>query len=159
GRQILFQYGDYYELLKIQQVWNGITKDLAKFDYDSSYQLMFRFTSGLTPDNVTNNQVLPVVYQMTLLDNSLYKFQYNTYGQINRVERYGGLSFLRSWMQYNLPTWSDLSTQFDCPGFTTRTDWAYDWSAPGGVVTSFQFNQSVANPDAATETANPNLIC
>ena len=80
---------------------------LATFDYDSTYQLMYRFTSGLTPDNVTYGQTLPVMYQVTLLDNSRYKFLYNTYGQINRYEKYGGLSFLRAWTQYNLPTYSD----------------------------------------------------
>ena len=158
GRQILFQYGSFYELQKIQQIWNGVTKNLATFDYDSTYQLMFRFTSGLVPDNVTNMQTIPVMYQMTLLDNSRFKFQYNTYGQVNRYEKYGGLTFLRAWTQYNLPTYSDGSTQPGCPGFTTRTDWAYEWSAASGVVSSFLFNQTVANPDAATETANPNLI-
>ncbi len=159
GCQILFQYGSFYELLKIQQLWNGVSKDLASFDYDSTYQLMYRFTSGLVPDNVTYGQTLPVMYQMTMLDNSRYKFLYNTYGQINRFEKYGGLNFLRAWTQYNLPTYSDGTTQSGCPGFTTRTDWAYDWSAAGGVATSFLFNQSVANPDAASEAANPNLIC
>ena len=33
GRQILLEYGEFFELLKVKQVWNGVTKVLAQFDY------------------------------------------------------------------------------------------------------------------------------
>ncbi|MFN7999883.1 MAG: hypothetical protein U0X75_02575 [Acidobacteriota bacterium] len=32
GRQILLEYGEFFELLKVKQVWNGVTKVLAQFD-------------------------------------------------------------------------------------------------------------------------------
>ncbi|MFN0111781.1 MAG: RHS repeat domain-containing protein [Blastocatellia bacterium] len=63
-----------------------------------------------------------------------------------------------------MPNYPPGSAQSDCPQFTTRTDWAYDWSAASGVATEFSFNDfltntnSVSNPDAATETNAPTLI-
>lgn len=155
GRQILLEYGEFFELLKVKQIWNGVMKTLAQFDY-ADHQLLFNFGS-LYVDNVSFGQTIPVIYQVTLLDNSRYKFEWSGYGQVTKIRRYGGLTFERAWTNYNLPAYVPGQSQTDCPLFTTRTDWAYDWSASSGVATQFLFNQSVANPDAATETTAPTL--
>ena len=155
GRQILLEYGEFFELLKVKQVWNGVMKTLAQFDY-ADQQLLFNFGS-LYVDNVSFGQTIPVIYQVTLLDNSRYKFEWSGYGQVTKIRRYGGLTFERAWTNYNLPAYVPGQSQTDCPLFTTRTDWAYDWSVPAGVNTQFLFNQSATNPDAATETTAPTL--
>jgi len=147
GRQVIFEYGGYYELLKVKQWRSGVLRVLAQFDY-ADHGLWFNFP-GLFVDNVTNGQTIPVVYQVTMLDNSRYKFQYNSYGQVSKVERYAGLTFLRAWKQYNLPTWP--TAQSDCPRFTKRTDWAFDWSGPSGVDTSFCFS---SNADCLWDSAH-----
>lgn len=151
----MLEYGEYFELLKVKQVWNGVMKTLAQFDY-ADRQLLFNF-GGLYVDNVSQGQTIPLMYQVTLLDNSRYKFEWNTYGQVSKIRRYGGLTFERSWVNYNLPNYPSSPAQSDCPLFSTRTDWAYDWSVPAGVNTQFLFNQSAINPDAATETTAPTL--
>ena len=155
GRQILLEYGEYFELLKVKQNRNGALSTLAQFDY-ADQQLYFNFGS-LYVDNVSQGQTIPLMYQVTLLDNSRYKFEWNTYGQVSKIRRYGGLTFERFWTNYNLPNYPSSPAQTDCPLFTTRTDWAYDWSVPAGVNTQFLFNQSATNPDAAMETTAPTL--
>ncbi|MFN7999884.1 MAG: hypothetical protein U0X75_02580 [Acidobacteriota bacterium] len=77
-------------------------------------------------DNVTYGQAIPVIYQVTLLDNTRFKFDWSSYGQINKITGYGGLTFQRNWTSYDLPSYPPGNAQTDCPLFTTRTDWAYD---------------------------------
>ncbi|MFN0111394.1 MAG: hypothetical protein ACKVZH_21225 [Blastocatellia bacterium] len=72
GRQIVLEYGEFFELLKVKQIRNGILATLAQFDYDN-HQLYFNF-GNLSVDGVTYGQTIPVIYQVTLLDNSRYKF-------------------------------------------------------------------------------------
>lgn len=156
GRVITFNYGEFYELLSITQVWNGITKMLAVFHYAD--QAIYTNFSGLYLDNVTNGQLIPVVYQIDLLDQSRYMFQYNTYAQVTKFERYRGQTsnptLLRSWISYNLPPNAQAGAQTDCPRFTQRTDMAYDWSA--GVTTNFSFDSGgawgqVTTPDGTVQ--------
>ncbi|MGH9799371.1 MAG: hypothetical protein ACRD82_03325, partial [Blastocatellia bacterium] len=156
GRQIVLEYGNYFELVKVKQTLNGGgEKTLAQFDY-ADIQLYFNFGS-LYVDNVSSGQTIPVIYQVTMPDNSRYKFEWSGYGQVTKIRRYGGLTFERAWTNYNLPQYVPGQSQSDCPLFTTRTDWAYDWSVAAGVATQFLFNQSATNPDAATETTAPTL--
>ena len=140
GRVITFTYGTYNDLQTIKQTWDGYEKTLAAFSYDNTFQLYTNFP-GLTLDNVTNGTYVPLLYQVNLLDGTRYNFQYNTYGQVTNIELRGN-SFLRSWVSYNLPA-NTVGAQSDCPRFTQRADWAYDWNA-GTVYTNFCFADSPA---------------
>jgi YD repeat-containing protein len=50
GRQILLEYGEYSELLKVKQSRNGTLSTLAQFDY-ADHQMYFNFGS-LYVDNI-----------------------------------------------------------------------------------------------------------
>ncbi|MEK7831946.1 MAG: hypothetical protein AAB401_12710, partial [Acidobacteriota bacterium] len=142
GRVITFNYGEYFELQTITQNWNGLPKTLVTFHYAD--ETLYTNFPGLYLDNVTNGQLVSVLSQIDLVDGSRYKFQYNTYLQVNKIERYGGGTFLRAWQSYNLPASHLSGAQTDCPRFTQRTDMAYDWSS--GVATNFCFS----DPNAPT---------
>ncbi len=148
GRVITFNYGAYNDLQTITQTWEGVTKTLVTFSYDNNFQIFTNFP-GLTLNNITNGAYEPVLYQVDLIDGTRYNFQYNTYGQVTRIELRGG-SFLRSYVSYNLPANVAAGAQSDCPRFTQRTDWAYDWNA-GTVNTNFCFSDSTC-PWTATHT-------
>jgi YD repeat-containing protein len=157
GRVFYFTYNFYDDLQSIYQYWNGLQRTIASFSY-ADLPIYYNF-SGATPDNIGYGQVIPVLSEVYLLGGTLYKFQYNTYGQVKKIERYGNTTFLRNWMSFNLPQDQSSGAQTDCPRFTARTDWAYEWSAPSGVTTNYQFFQSAANPDAGTtEPSIPTLL-
>ncbi|MDX2045009.1 MAG: hypothetical protein SF097_27605, partial [Acidobacteriota bacterium] len=137
GRVLTFNYGEFFELQTIKQTWNGgPDKTLATFHYAD--ETIYTNFQGMFLENVTYGQTIPVLSHIDLPDGSRYKFQYNTYLQVNKIEHYGGLTFLRSWQSYNLPTSHLSGAQTDCPRFTQRTDMAYDWN--NGVATNFCFS-------------------
>ncbi|MBI1763267.1 MAG: hypothetical protein HYR56_17725 [Acidobacteria bacterium] len=160
GRVVTFNYGAYNDLQTITQSWDNLTKTLVTFSYDNSFQLYPAF-SGLTLENVTSGQYEPVLYQINFLDGTRFNFQYNTYGQVTRIERRGANSNLRNWIAYDLPASGGAPT--DCPRFTKRTDWAVDWSPTAGYDTNFCFSDTtcpwtashlvgkVTTPDGTTQ--------
>jgi hypothetical protein len=149
GRVITFNYGAYNDLQTITQSWDNLTKTLVTFSYDNNFQLFPAF-SGPTLENVTNGQYVPVIYQINFLDGTRYNFQYNTYGQILRIERKGGNNNLRAWTAYDLP--ASGGSPSDCPRFTKRTDWAVDWSPTNGYDTNFCFSDTTPCSWTASHT-------
>ncbi len=164
GRVINFNYGSFNDLQTITQTWDGMTKTLASFSYDNNFQISTNFSTPISLDNITNGTYVPVVYQINFLDGTRYNFQYNSYGQICRIDRKGANNNLRSWTTYNLPANAAAGAQSDCPRFTKRTDWALDWSPVNGYDTNFCFSNStcpwsdthnvgkVTTPDGTTQT-------
>ena len=157
GREINFTYGHYFEMADITQSrkdenGNTVTVTLAHFGY-SDITLNTNFA---TAPSVPNGTVLPLLTSALLADGSLYKFEYTTYGQVKKISRYApqvatpsthsrcapnvttGCDYrLLSYTTYNLPSNNDPgnnAVQTDCPRFTTRFDWAFEWNA--GVTTT-----------------------
>ncbi|MCI0557384.1 MAG: ankyrin repeat domain-containing protein, partial [Nitrososphaera sp.] len=87
---------------------------------------------------------ISVLKRVGLADGSVYSFEYNTYVQVKTIRRYAPNNsnpvnfpndyFQRAYTTYNLPDNTGPS-QTDCPRFTTRADWAYEWN--GGVVRTY----------------------
>jgi len=94
GRVLYFNYGYYYDLQSVTQYWNGILRTIASFSY-ADESIYYRF-SGVTPEYISQGQTITVLSQVDLMGGTSYKFQYNTYAQVKKIERYGGSS-LRAW--------------------------------------------------------------
>lgn len=84
--------------------------------------------------------------QVGLRDGTRYNFEYTRYAQVKAVRRYAPNDdttyFQRAYSTYNLP--DDASSQTDCPRFTSRFHWAFDWNA--GVTTIFDINPAYPEP-------------
>jgi YD repeat-containing protein len=128
GRVINFNYNYYNTLDSITQLWQGIMSTVVTFGY-ADYTLSTNFNDNGTPlslGNVTNGMTLSLLNQVSFLDGTKYTFDYTSYAQVRTIFRYGS-NFLRAQIDYNLPT-GTATPQSDCPLFTQRTDWAYEWN-------------------------------
>jgi YD repeat-containing protein len=139
-RTITFNYDINKNLTSITQTWKrdttaGLvteTHTWATFGWtDLTIQTSF---SGLTLVGVQNNQVIPVLNQVGLADNSRYTFEYTLWGQVKKINNYASNDVLLNYVSYNLDT---TAGQTDCPRFTERIDYAHDWSDVGQTTTSF----------------------
>jgi YD repeat-containing protein len=144
GRVIKFNYDPYYHLSSITQIWGGATHTWASFDYsDLTIQTNF---GGLAVIGPANGEVIPVLTRVITDDGTRHVFVYNSWGQVNAIWRYGAEDNQRAAQTYNFPSAS--VTQSDCPRFTTRGDWAYEWLGfnPGDpnswATTAFAFDPS-----------------
>jgi len=160
GREINFTYGPYFEISDITQSrkdenGNPVTVTLAHFGY-SDITINTNFASS---SSVPNGTVIPMLTSALLADGSLYKFEYTSYGQVKKISHYApqvanpstnslcapnvtsGCDYrLLSYITYNLPSTNDPTNnavQSDCPRFTSRFDWAFEWNA--GVTTTFAY--------------------
>ena len=144
GRAISFRYDSYQNLLSIEQPWRRDTEAnpnptqdelhvWASFGY-ANLTLQPSF-SNLAVIGDQPGMTIPVLSQVSLDDNSYYKFYYNQWGQVWKIAHYApdsvnaqgqptdshALSFTR----FDLPG-SDLAattTQTDCPRFTQEKTW------------------------------------
>lgn len=143
GRVITFNYDSYGQLNSITQTWGGQTHTWATFAYGTQ-TIQTNFDAGLTMSGASNGSVISVLKRVGLDDGSVYSFEYNTYCQVKTIRRYAPNTsnpvtfpndyFQRAYTTYNLPDNTGPS-QTDCPRFTTRTDWAYEWN--GGVTFTY----------------------
>lgn len=151
-------YSGYFALTDIKQSrkdenGNAVTVTLAHFGY-SDITINTNFSGG---SEIPNGTLWPMLTTALLADGSLYKFAHTSYGQVKTISRYApqvanpsttslcapnvttGCDYrLLSYTTYNLPSTDDPNNnaaQSDCPRFTSRFDWAFEWNA--GVTTSF----------------------
>ncbi|MGH9852319.1 MAG: RHS repeat domain-containing protein [Blastocatellia bacterium] len=142
GRTITFNYDGYATVTSITQTWSGQTHTWATFAYGT--QTIQTNFPGLTLSGASNGSVMSVLKRVGLADGSVYSFEYNTYCQVKTIRRYAPNTsnpasfpndyFQRAYTTYNLPD-NTGPAQSDCPRFTTRTDWAYEWNS--GVTSTF----------------------
>jgi hypothetical protein len=150
-------YDGYFEITDIKQSrkdenGNTVTVTLAHFGYSD----ITINTNFVTSSGVPNGTVIPMLTSALLADGTLHKFDYTSYGQVKKISRYapqvanpstnslcapnitGGCDYrLISYTTYNLPSTNDPgnnTVQTDCPRFTSRFDWAFEWNA--GVTTT-----------------------
>ena len=145
GRVFTFEYVNDLPT-KIKQTIGGVVRDLVTFGYETR-TLQPSFQSGLTPLNIWGyamSDPLSYLKWVGFEDGSKYTFDYTRYGQIKTIRRYApnedGSDFQRSYVTYNLP--DNNTAQTDCPRFTTRTFWAYEWN--GGVTTNYNYDTNAA---------------
>jgi hypothetical protein len=148
GREITFNYDYFFHINSITQSWGGQTHTWATFGYGT--QVIQTNFPGLSLQGVANGSSVSVLTQVGLADGSLYKFEYNTYGQVKTIRRQAPDSenpygyYDRASTVYDLP--ADGSTpQSDCPRFTTRTDRAWEHWAGGPWMTTSTYGPAIPN--------------
>ena len=95
--------------------------------------MSFNF-SGLTPFGATNGGPQTVLNDIAFAENSSYHFDYNSYGQVYRIQHKAPDGYELEHTSYTIDT---SGAQTDCPRFTERHDNAQDWNGNQDVVTSY----------------------
>lgn len=137
GRTFSFNYDPAGNLLSIRQGDNPVTRRaLATFGYsDLSIQTSF---NGLQVVGPANNSSLTVLKQVGLPDGTRYTFDYNSWGQVQRIALTAADGHVLAYTSYNLP--GDASLAFsDCPRPTEMRSWAEDANNDVEVLTRFDF--------------------
>ncbi len=135
GRVINFKYDSPYNHLKkiYHCVNNGTCNDTISTQVDYTWT-MFEWSNvviTVTPSTFQNLEPTgPAVTQemlsrVILADGTDYRFSYSRLGQIYQIEHRGGSSLSLSLVLYNLPFSPTGLT--DCPRFTKRDDYVYNW--------------------------------
>ena len=171
GRTINFTYDPNYRLQEIQQVRSGQSPQVwASFGY-SDIEVQPNFMAAVVENGGEDpgfyevgeagpalglpQSTVSVLTQVGLADGSLYKFEYNSWGQVKKVTHYAADSVEDSHplssVSYNLPQNSD-HPRSDCPRFTQRQDWAENFNNNSPVTTTFEFDPNgdwgkVTGPD------------
>ena len=150
GRRFLFSYDSYYHLQTIERQVSPTEFEVeVTFGYYPNTYLDPKFATTLSIQGVNLSSPVPLLKQVGLADGSRYNFEYTRYGQVNTIRRYAPNQappanendyFQRAYTTYNLP--NDTTAQSDCPRFTTRTDWAYEWN--NGVTSTFSLDSAGA---------------
>jgi YD repeat-containing protein len=153
AREINFVYDSNQNLNKITQVRNGVEHVWASFGWgQQTIQTNF---AGLSVIGLANGSTIPVLTQVGLADGSLYRFDYTTWGQVNRISRYTLTSdtppaspqfpndyTIRAYTAYFLRF--DNAADTDSPRVQARSDWAEYWNGGAEASTSYSYDPSGA---------------
>jgi YD repeat-containing protein len=135
-RKLVFNYDSFGNLQSITQVMNSgtasqRTHEWATFGFGDAQTVTSSFTS-LPTVGIGSGASIPVLRQVGLADGTLFKFEYNDYGQVNKTIRQTknaqNVYTDRMYTAYTL-----ASTGGDCPRVTERRDWAENWNGLNGV--------------------------
>src|SRR5215213_2901897 len=147
GRVVTFMYDGDNNLQRIRQTWAGVAHDWATFYY-GQVLVAPAFGGGLVV-NGPNGIYTTVLTQVNLHDGTYFTFNYNAaFAQVNRINHYAADTHLRNYISYNV---SSAAGQTECPRFTERRDWAYNWNNNNEAVTSY----SVASDGSWTQVTMP----
>jgi YD repeat-containing protein len=157
GREVKFNYDSYQNPTSITQVRtvNGQaqTHVWATFGYGSmSVNSAFSGVSGLSVFGTVNRPV-PVLTQVGLDDGTLYKFTYNTRGQVERVTRAAENSS-GAWIDLSYVSYQMNDDGTDCPRYTQSSVWAKDWNNEEAATTTYATEgdkQTATMPDGTVE--------
>jgi YD repeat-containing protein len=157
GREVKFNYDSYQNPTSITQVRtvNGQaqTHVWATFGYGSmSVNSAFSGISGLSVFGTVNRPV-PVLTQVGLDDGTLYKFMYNTRGQVERVTRAAENSS-GAWADLSYVSYQMNDDGTDCPRYTQSSVWAKDWNNEEAATTTYATEgdkQTATMPDGTVE--------
>jgi YD repeat-containing protein len=136
NRVVNYKYDGSNRLISIAQDWAGGAHNYATFAYDNlTIQTNFL---GLDLVGATNGTTISVLSRVDMADGKVYAFEYNSYAQVKTIRCYAPNSAnpenfpddytQLSYITYDL-TPDDHAGQTDCPRFSSRRDWAKDWSA------------------------------
>jgi len=149
GRVLTVTYDANGRPIDVEQSRSGQVHQWATFGYTN-----IAITAGFDTNHVTvlgpaNGTVISVLNKVSLNDGSYYKFLYNSWGQVYRIERHAadvpppGDGRLLSYTEYDLQSPTAAQTDHgngswtDCPRFTQRKDFASDWNNDAPVVTTY----------------------
>lgn len=165
GRVINFKYDGFNHLKKIYRCINNVAIGTAgscndndpnqvdytwaMFEWPQGKRILNpTFQSGLIPQ--FDLEGYPMFDKVILNDGTYYKFSYappgqpTTFGQLRQIEYFtppgGPLTTPLNFLFYNFPT----TSQSDCPRFTHRIDFAFNWTTS---TRSYTFNQTALCAD------------
>jgi YD repeat-containing protein len=131
GRTITFSYDSNGHLQTITQTWGmSTTHTWASFSYDNTtIDTDFSSVYMLWPQD---GMSISVLTQVGFADGSHINFEYNAYGQVNKVKGYASNNSLQSQVRYTFDPPSG-----DCPRISHRYEWARYWNGDtnGSVAT------------------------
>lgn len=144
GRVLTVAYDANGRPIDVEQNRSGQVHQWATFGY-SNLTISAGFASGVSRLGPANGTVISVLTKVSLDDGSYYKFLYNSWGQVYRMEHHAGDvpppadGRLLSYTEYDLqsPTSSQTNNGTDCPRYTQRKDFAKDWNGDAPAVTSY----------------------
>jgi len=99
---------------------------------------------------VQNNTTIPVLIQVGLADGMRYNFDYNSVGQVYKINHFASDNHLDNYTSYTLP-----GNSSDCPRISERRDWAENWNGNNEAVNTYTVDGGgawgqVALPDNQT---------
>jgi YD repeat-containing protein len=133
-RTITFNYDGNAHLQTITQLWtvsgSSVTHTWATFSYDNiTIDTNFSGVYMLWPQD---NATMSVLTEVAFADSTHIEFEYNAFGQVNKVKGYASNDTLQSQTRYIYDTPSA-----DVPRVTDRYDWARYWNGDiDGTVAS-----------------------
>ncbi len=139
GRILMFNRDRGGNLLSIIQGPGTPGRTLVTFGYsDLTIQTNF---DGLQIIGPANNSSITVLRQLGLPDGTRYTFDYNSWGQVQRLTLVAADGHRLAYTSYNLPVDAGLSL-FDCPRPTEMRAWAQDANSDAEAVTTFDLDEN-----------------
>ncbi len=139
GRIFKFKRDRGGNLLSIIQGTGTVGRTLATFGYsDLSVQTNF---DGLQVIGPTSSSSITVLRQVGLPDGTRYSFDYNSWGQVQRVVLIAADGHTLAYNSYNLPTDAGISLA-DCPRPTEMRAWAEDANNNAEALTRFDLDEN-----------------
>jgi YD repeat-containing protein len=136
GRVIQFTYDGYGNLTSINQMWNGVSRPWATFQWGQSLTMNVSGFSGVTIGGTFQGETMPVLRGVSLPDGSFFTFEYSAAAQVQLIKRSSSDSVERSHTAYDYD-----AAASDCPRLTQMRAWAENWSGvwglPAEALTSF----------------------
>ncbi len=166
GRVINVNYDANYYPISITQTrkdnngsGSNITHTYATFNY-THREIQTSFDSNLSVYGPPNGWQLKVLDKVTYADNSFTNFEYNSYGQVWKINNHAVDQHKLNHIAVNLP--SPSVNQTDCPRFTETHSWAENFNRLNGtgpeqpviIQNSFTENQSYTIPSGGSGTGN-----
>ncbi|HEY0005397.1 MAG TPA: hypothetical protein VGB17_11360 [Pyrinomonadaceae bacterium] len=137
GRLLTFNRDRGGNLLSITQGRGAAGRTLATFGYsDLTMQTNF---NGLQLIGPANNSSITVLRQVGLPDGSRYTFDYNSWGQVQRISLVAADGHTLAYTSYNLPSDGSLALT-DCPRPTEMRAWAEDANNDAEALTRFELD-------------------
>src|SRR5262249_43873145 len=146
GRVISFNYDSNANLLSITQSWNGQSShQWVSFGWGTR-TMQSSFTSGLVV-GTANNNVLPVITQVTLNDTSYFTFDYTNSLQVSAIHNYFGAT------ERNATTFTYETPAGDVPRLLDSRLSARNWTGINGVPSQVITQYSVGSDGSCVLTA------
>jgi YD repeat-containing protein len=139
ARRIDFNYQNN-RLTSVSQNRGGSVFYFVRIDYNPvTIQTGFSGSPALDPSNINNSQVyFPV--RLSYPSGAQYRFGYNSYGQVNAVEKWAP-TITGQGNERKIASTTfvyTISSPYTAPSFSQRQEWAENWQ--GGQTQTYQYS-------------------
>lgn len=148
GRVITINYDNQLYPTTITQTWQNGTHTYATFSY-TTITINTNFDSSLAVFGPANGTTLKVLNKITVADGGSTRFDYNSYGQVWRVNSHAADNHKLNHLVVNLD--SVAQTQTDCPRFSETKSYVENFNNGNEVIIPnlLQENQTYNVPGAS----------